>query len=160
MKAMIEECYRILNKVADALLSPFLLLVRLYWGWQFMQTGWGKLNNLPKVTEFFTSLGIPMPGITAHFIAGLEFAGGILLILGLGSRLIALLLTVNMLVAYITADREALFSVISNPDKFYAAAPYTFLFASLIVLIFGPGKLALDELFAGWRKTNSFKVHA
>ena len=160
MKAMIEECYRILNKVADALQSPFLLLVRLYWGWQFMQTGWGKLNNLPKVTEFFTTLGIPMPGITAHFIAGLEFAGGILLILGLGSRLIALLLTVNMLVAYITADREALFSVISNPDKFYAAAPYTFLFASLIVLIFGPGRLALDELFAGWRKTNSFKVHA
>ena len=163
MKAMIEECYRILNKVADALQSPFLLLVRLYWGWQFMQTGWGKLNNLPKVTEFFTTLGIPMPGITAHFIAGLEFAGGILLILGLGSRLIALLLTVNMLVAYITADREALFSVISNPDKFYAAAPYTFLFASLIVLIFGPGKLALDELFAGWRKTKpvpSFKEHA
>ena len=160
MKALIEECYRILNKVADALQSPFLLLVRLYWGWQFMQTGWGKLNNLPKVTDFFTTLGIPMPGITAHFIAGLEFAGGILLILGLGSRLIALLLTVNMLVAYITADREALFSVISNPDKFYAAAPYTFLFASLIVLIFGPGRLALDELFAGWRKTNSFKVHA
>ena len=155
MKAMIEECYRILNKVADALQSPFLLLVRLYWGWQFMQTGWGKLNNLPKVTEFFTTLGIPMPGITAHFIAGLEFAGGILLILGLGSRLIALVLTVNMLVAYITADREALFSVISNPDKFYAAAPYTFLVASLIVLIFGPGRLALDELFARWRKVHA-----
>jgi putative oxidoreductase len=48
--------------------------------------------------------------------------------------------------AYITADREALSSIFSDPDKFYAAAPYTFLIASLIVLIFGPGKIALDTL--------------
>jgi putative oxidoreductase len=53
-----------------------------------------------------------------------------------------------MLVAYILADREALFSLISNPDKFAAAAPFTFLFASLIILIFGPGKFSLDALLA------------
>ncbi len=148
MKTTIENCYRILNTGTSALQSPFLLLVRLYWGWQFIQTGWGKVNNIPRITEYFTTLGIPFPGLTAHFIAGLELVGGILLVLGLASRLIALLLTINMLVAYITADREALFSVISNPDKFYAAAPYTFLIASLIVLIFGPGKFALDAWVA------------
>jgi putative oxidoreductase len=43
-------------------------------------------------------------------------------------------------------DREALFSIFSDPDKFYAAAPYTFLIASLIILIFGPGKFAVDAL--------------
>ena len=145
---MIENCYRILNRGASALQSPFLLLVRLYWGWQFIETGWGKINNIPKVTGFFTNLGIPLPGLTAHFIAGLELVGGILLVLGLASRLIALPLTINMLVAYFTADREALFSVISDPDKFYGAAPYTFLVASLIVLIFGPGKFALDAWLA------------
>ena len=144
MKTTIERFYRILNTGAGALQSPFLLLVRLYWGWQFIQTGWGKVNNIPKITEYFTTLGIPFPGLNAHFIAGLELVGGILLVLGLASRLIALPLTINMLVAYITADREALFSVISNPDKFYAAAPYTFLVASLIILIFGPGKFSLD----------------
>ena len=48
--------------------------------------------------------------------------------------------------AYVTADREALFSIISDPDKFTAAAPYTILFAALLILIFGPGKLALDTL--------------
>lgn len=151
MKSAFENCYRILNRVAEALQSPFLLLVRLYWGWQFMQTGWGKINNIPKVTGFFTDLGIPFPGLNSHFIAGLEFGGGILLILGLASRLIAVPLTINMLVAYITADREALFSVISDPDKFTAAAPYTFLVASLIVLIFGPGKFAVDAWIA-WRR--------
>jgi putative oxidoreductase len=150
MKSTLENCYRTLNRAADALQSPFLLLVRLYWGWQFIQTGWGKINNIPKVTGFFTELGIPFPGLNAHFIAGLEFVGGILVVLGLASRLIAVPLTINMLVAYVTADREALFSLISDPDKFYAAAPYTFLVASLIVLIFGPGKFAVDAWIA-WR---------
>ena len=53
-----------------------------------------------------------------------------------------------MIVAYITGDREGLLSVFSDPDKFYAAAPYTFLIASLLVLIFGPGKFSLDTLLA------------
>ena len=54
-----------------------------------------------------------------------------------------------MFVAYIVADREALFSVISNPDKFMGAAPFTFLIASLIMLIFGPGGASADALLAG-----------
>jgi putative oxidoreductase len=51
-----------------------------------------------------------------------------------------------MLVAYLTADREALFAFFSDPGKFYAAAPYTFLFAVIIVLLFGPGPFSLDRL--------------
>jgi len=54
-----------------------------------------------------------------------------------------------MLVAYVVADREALFSLFSNPDKFTGAAPYTFLIASIILLIFGPGKISLDAFLAG-----------
>lgn len=135
-------------RVLNYLQSPFLLIVRLYWGWQLVQSGWGKLHHLGNVTEFFTSLGLPFPAQTAVFISCVEFFGGIAFALGLLSRLTALVLTVNMLMAYLTADREALFSVISNPDKFYAAAPYTFLVASLIVLIFGPGRVSLDNLLA------------
>jgi putative oxidoreductase len=130
--------------------TPFLLFVRLYWGWQLVESGWGKLHNLDKVTEFFTSLGLPMPGSTAVFISSLEFFGGILLALGLFSRVISLMLTVNLITAYITADREALLSIFSDPDKFMAAAPFTFLFASLLVLIFGPGKIAVDTLLGRW----------
>ena len=58
----------------------------------------------------------------------------------------ALVLTINMIMAYVTADREALFSFFSEPDKFSAAAPYVFLIASLIILIFGPGKICVDTL--------------
>lgn len=133
-------------QLVSHLQSPFLLLVRLYWGWQLAESGWGKLHNLDKVVEFFTSLNLPFPAQMAVFIACVEFFGGIFFALGLFSRITALVLTVNMLMAYITADREALFSFFSDPDKFSAAAPYVFLFASLIVLIFGPGKLCLDTL--------------
>jgi putative oxidoreductase len=138
--------YRLLIRTAGSLQSPFLLFVRAYWGWQFAQTGWGKLGNIHKVIGLFTELGIPAPALNAWFVSGLEFAGGILLIAGLGSRLIALLLAIDMIVAYATADREALMAIFANPDKFYAAAPFTFLLASLIVLIFGPGKFSID----GW----------
>lgn len=133
----------------EALQSPFLLAVRVYWGWQFAQTGWGKLQHLPKVTEFFAGLGIPAPAIAAPSIASLELVGGILLALGLGSRLIGLLLTGNMMVAYLTAGRENLLAVFSNPGKFYGDDAYTFLFAAALIFIFGPGKFALDELLRG-----------
>jgi putative oxidoreductase len=138
--------YARFSALVSYLQSPFLLVVRLYWGWQFAQSGWGKLNHLDKITSFFTALNIPLPALNAHFIAGLEFIGGILMIVGFGARLTALLLTGNMLVAYWTADREALFSVFSDPGKFYVADPYTFLFASAIVLVFGAGLFSVDAL--------------
>jgi putative oxidoreductase len=144
-----EKYYRLLIRASSSLQSPFLLAVRLYWGWQFMQTGWGKLSDINKVVGFFTDLGIPAPALNAWFVSGLEFGGGLLLILGFGSRLIALPLAIDMIVAYIAADREALFSIISNPDKFTGAAPFTFLVASLIVLSLGPGKVSLDALLTG-----------
>lgn len=146
-----DSLVRLYSRFAAAiayLQSPFLLAVRLYWGWQFAQTGWGKLHNIAKITDFFASLNIPFPSVSAHFISGLELIGGILLILGLGSRFISLLLACNMFVAYWTADHEALTSIFSDPDKFTAASPYTFLFASLMILIFGAGLFSLDELLA------------
>ena len=155
MMQLAEKYYRLLIRASSGLQSPFLLAVRLYWGWQFMQTGWGKLSDINKVVGFFTDLGIPAPALNAWFVSGLEFGGGLLLILGLGSRLIALPLVVDMMVAYVAADREALFSIITNPDKFTGAAPYTFLFASLIVLILGPGKASVDALLTGrvWNRS-------
>ena len=146
----LNQSYRSLIRMSSNLESPLLLAVRLYWGWQFLQAGWGKLNGIGKVIFFFNELGIPAPAVNAWFVAGLEFAGGILLMIGLGSRLIALPLVIDMIVAYITADREALLSVISDPDKFIAAAPFSFLFASLLVLIFGGGWFSTDALL-GWR---------
>ena len=140
--------YRRVVSALSSLQSPMLLAVRLYWGFQFAQTGWGKLHNLSKITGFFASLNIPFPGFSAPAVSLLEFVGGILLMFGLFSRPIAFLFSCNMFVAYWTADHEALASVFSDPGKFYAADPYTFLFASAMVLIFGSGLFAVDSVIS------------
>jgi putative oxidoreductase len=142
--AQIRRMYAFAVRMASSLQSVFLLFVRVYWGWQLAQNGWGKLHNVGRVTQFFSSLGLPMPGFTATFVASVEFVGGIMLAVGLLSRLFGLVLSIDMLMAYLVADREALFSFISDPGKFYVADPYTFLFGALLILIFGPGKIALD----------------
>ena len=142
------QIYRRAVAAVSLLQSPMLLAVRLYWGFQFAQTGWGKLHSLARITAYFTSLNIPFPSLNAPFVSALEFAGGILLMVGLFSRPIALLLAGDMLVAYLTADRDALASVFSDPGTFYVADPYTFLFASLMVLIFGAGFFAVDTYIA------------
>ena len=146
------RAYSFCEKALSHLQSPLLLAIRLYWGWQLAQSGWGKLHNLDNVAQYFASLNMPMPAKMAFFIACVEFFGGIFLALGLLSRLTALVLTVNMVMAYVIADREALFSFFSDPDKFSAAAPFVFLVASLIVLIFGPGKASLDSALGYLRR--------
>ncbi len=124
------DAYALLVRMMRFAQAPFLLLVRLYWGWQFTQTGWGKLHNLPQITQFFTTLHLPFPGFTAPFVATV--------------------LSINMLVAYWTADRVAFKSILSDPGKFYNADPYTFLFASLMILIFGAGLFSIDEIGRRW----------
>ena len=128
--------------------SPFLLLVRFYWGWQLAQSGWGKLHHLSSVGEYFATLGLPMPAQMAVFIACVEFFGGIFLALGLASRMTGLVLTVNLTMAYLIGDREALLSFFSDPDKFTAAAPFAFLVVALVVLIFGAGRISADTAIA------------
>ena len=142
--AQIRRLYAWAVRAASPLQSPFLLFVRLYWGVQLAQNGWGKLHNLARVTEFFSSLGVPAPAFTAPFVSSVECVAGILLAVGLLSRFTGLVITIDMVVAFLSADRDAFFSIFSDPDKFTAATPYTTLFAALLILIFGPGKWALD----------------
>ena len=146
--------YEALIKAASSFQSLFLLAVRLYWGWQFAQTGWGKLQHVPKVANFFATLGIPAPAFSAVAISWLEFIGGIGLALGLGSRFWGLLLTGDMFVAYLTAGRQNLLAIFSDPGKFYGDDAYTFFFASLLILIFGAGKFAMDGFLKRVISTN------
>ncbi|HLY39923.1 MAG TPA: DoxX family protein [Terracidiphilus sp.] len=132
----------------ERLQSPLLLAIRLYWGFQFSQDGWGKLTHLDKVTDFFTSLSLPAPHTTALLVASVEFVGGIVLAIGLLSRLTSLVLFVNMTMAYLSVpdDRVNFSHILSKPDDFYGATPYTYWFAALLILILGPGTIAVDTL--------------
>src|SRR5438067_13775731 len=80
-------------------------LARLAVGVVFAGTGWGKLHNLDKITAFFTDLGIPAPGFNALMAASAELVCGVLILVGLFTRLAAIPLMVVMLVAIVTAKR-------------------------------------------------------
>ena len=134
----------VMTRVLDRLRDPLLLALRLFIGWQFFVTGKGKLENIDNVVAFFTHLGLPMPGPTAHFVAWVELLGGALLFVGLFTRLTALVLTVNMAVAYLTADLAAVKHFFANPDEFVQATPFPYFLISLIILAFGAGVFSLD----------------
>ena len=95
------------DHLASWLQSPLLLVLRLYWGWSFFLTGKGKLLNLDRTTDFFTELHLPLPKLNAIMAGSTECFGGLLLLLGLFARPVAVPLTFTMIVAYATADREA-----------------------------------------------------
>lgn len=125
--------------------SSLLLLLRLVWGVQFAQTGWGKLHNISGVTDFFTELGIPLPHLNAIIAGATECFGGALLALGVASRFVSVPLIFTMIVAYLTADKEAVQAVFTDFDQFTKAAPFPFLFACLVIFAFGPGRVSVDQ---------------
>jgi putative oxidoreductase len=141
----------------DRLRSPLLLLLRLIFGWGLFQTGKGKLENIERFTDFLATLHIPMPLANAHFVASLECVGGLLLLVGLASRLICIPLTINFIVAYLTADHEAVVNFFKDQDAFTNAAPFLYLLVSLLVLAFGPGFFSIDELIARMRRRKAPK---
>lgn len=135
--------------VGGNLLQPLILLAfRLTWGWQFFVTGKGKLLNHGDIAEFFGSLHIPFPDLSAWFVGGLECIGGLLLLIGLFSRPIALLLATTMTVAYMAVedDRAKVLNMFHDPDPFLQADPFFFLLSSILVLAFGPGVISADAL--------------
>lgn len=149
---LLSKIHSVLATIGDSLRSPLLLAIRLYWGWQFVLTGWGKLHNLGRTAGYFASLGIPAPKLNAIMASCTECSCGMLLLLGLFVRFASPALICVMCVAYATAERDALHAIFSDTDKFLGADPFHFLFAALIVFVFGPGKISLDALIFRDRK--------
>src|SRR5208282_3014883 len=113
-----QKLYRLWVAIVSKLQSPFLLILRLYFGWQFFQTGKGKLMHLDKIAGYFATLHIPMPKLNAALAGTTECFGGLLLLLGLGSRIITVPLICTMIVAYLTADTDTVKNIFSKPDAF------------------------------------------
>ena len=143
---IIRRAYELLVTGANFLQSPLLLALRVYFFWQLFLDGKGKLFHIGKVSEYFTSLGIPLPTLNAYFIGSLECFGSLLLIIGLASRPLSLLIVIAMIVAYLSADFQSVANIFSNPNMFVNAAEFPFLFTALIILVFGPGLFSIDAL--------------
>jgi putative oxidoreductase len=139
------------RKGAQAVAPIAALATRLAYGKQFMVTGWGKWSNLDNVTQFFTTLGLPMPRANAIVVATIELVGGACLVLGLGTRLCAALLSTTMVVAIFTADRAATVAAFSwsgdltNSEK---VTSFVYLMALLWLVGYGGGPVSVDHSIA------------
>jgi putative oxidoreductase len=126
----------------DALRAWALLLGRLSVGLVFLSTGWGKVHSIPKVTEFFSSLHIPAPGFNAVLVGYSELLCGAALVLGLMTRLATIPLIVSMVVAIVTAKRDALhglFDLVGFDEFTYACV-------LVMIALLGPGTFSIDAL--------------
>ena len=116
------------------------LVARITVGWVFLWSGWGKLNNLPQVTENFIGWGIPFPHVLTPFVSGVEFFGGLFLLLGLLTRISAGALGIVMIVAI----RSAKWGDVDSLETLLGFDEFEYLALFLWLAIAGPGKLALD----------------
>ena len=142
-----------MNLIAIVLYDlPITVAARLFWlaplvarvtvGWTFAVTGWGKLHNLPKIVDYFTELGIPYPQIQAPFASANEFVCGVLVLVGLATRVASIPLIFVMLVAIRTAQWENVDSIAALVGLVEWA--YVAIFTWLAIA--GPGPVSLDFL--------------
>ncbi|HEX3847986.1 MAG TPA: DoxX family protein [Steroidobacteraceae bacterium] len=116
------------------------LFARITVGWVFLLSGWGKLQNLPQVTENFVGWGIPFSPVVAPFVSGVEFFGGLFLLLGFITRISAGALGVTMIVAIASAK----WSDVDSLSTLLGFDEFEYLALFLWLAIAGPGPIALD----------------
>ena len=134
------------ERVSRHLLWLAPLFARIVVGWVFLWSGWGKLQNLPAVTENFVGWHIPAPQLLAPFVSGVEFFGGLFLLLGLLTRISAGALGITMIVAIASAkwaDVDSLETLLGFDETEYLA-----LF--LWLAIAGAGAVSVDALLGRW----------
>lgn len=135
---------RLILRVSSSLQWLPPTVARLTLGWVFLQSGWGKLHSLPKVTEFFRSLGVPAPEVLAPFTAFMEFLCGALLLLGLCTRLASIPIIVIMLVALTTAKAGDIHEL----SDLFGTSEYLYIALALWLGAYGAGPISLDAVFA------------
>lgn len=132
--------------------SLLLLYMRLVWGHQLFITGVGKFAHITTVTQFFTTLNLSHPEMTAYLVAFFETLCGFLLFIGLASRLAAIPVIVIMASALSLAHTDAFiqFRFLFEPARLVQQAPYPFLLTALLVFVFGPGRVSIDGWIKRW----------
>jgi putative oxidoreductase len=127
------------------------LLIRVFVGYFFMETGWGKLHNLDGFARRFAGWGIPWPHFNAALSAYTEFIGGLLTILGIGTRLVSIPMIINMLVAILTVNLKS----VNDVDGFVELDEPLYALTYLWLLVSGPGWVSVDYLISGVFGLNS-----
>jgi putative oxidoreductase len=121
------------------------LFARITVGWVFLWSGWGKLHNLPQITDNFVSWGVPFPHLLTPFVSGVEFFGGLFLLFGLLTRISAGALGITMIVAI----RAAKWDSVDSLETLLGFDEFEYLALFLWLAIAGAGTLAVDHWLEG-----------
>jgi putative oxidoreductase len=122
------------------------LVVRVVFGYFWLETGIAKVHNLDGFTQRFVGWGIPFPAFSAMLSAWTELVGGLLLILGLLTRLVCIPMLINMAVAVTLVVSSNLMGL----DDYVEADEVVYSLIFFWLLIAGPGKVSVDTLLARW----------
>jgi putative oxidoreductase len=117
------------------------LFARITVGWVFLWSGWGKLHNLPQVTENFVGWHIPAPQVLAPFVSGVEFFGGLFLLAGFLTRISAGALGVTMVVAIASAK----WPEVDSLETLLGFDEFEYLALFLWLAIAGAGAVSVDR---------------
>ena len=109
--------------------------------------GWQKLQGGPANfgSQALANLGVPLPGFMGYVVTFVELIGGILLIVGLISRLAALILAIEMVFTTLLVKINVGF-IAPQGSGAGAELDLILLAVFLTILLVGPGRLSLDEL--------------
>jgi putative oxidoreductase len=146
--------YSTFDHVAKNMQSFVLLFVRLCFGWELFVSGRSHIEHVDVMIQRFISWHVPFPHLNVYISAYTEMIGGLVMLFGIFSRLAAVPLTFNFIVAYLTASRDTIVHLLRGPDRlgaiddFTGDAAFFFLVAALIVLAFGPGKVSIDYVLS------------
>src|SRR5271167_4761977 len=124
------------------------LLMRLFLGYFFLETGWAKIHNLDSFTQRFMGWGIPHPAFNAALSAYTEFIGGALTISGLFTRAISVPMIINMAVAVITVKMKQ----VSGLNDFVELDEPLYALGFFWLMMAGPGAVSLDYFFEKFLK--------
>jgi putative oxidoreductase len=122
------------------------LFARITVGWVFLLSGWGKLHNLPQITENFISWGIPFPHLLTPFTSGVEFFGGMFLLAGLLTRISAGALGITMIVAI----KSARWGEVDSLETLLGFDEFEYLALFLWLAIAGAGRVSFDHFIQRW----------
>ena len=99
--------------------------------------------GMEMIEDMFTMWGVPAPGLTAPLTAGVEIVAGILLVLGLGTRIAAMALSVVSIGALIYVKQDL--GIISSQPMPGAELDLALLGGLIAVILLGPGPISLDH---------------
>ena len=117
-----------------------LLMIRLVLAYGFYVPAKMKWSDIDSIIDWFRSMGMPAPALNAYLAASTEAAGVVLLVLGLGTRIIAVPLMVVMLVAIKTVHWSNGFEAGNNGYEI----PLYYLIMLGVLFVYGPGRLSVD----------------